>query len=451
METIVGQFIAEHRLLHDGDRVLVALSGGADSVCLLHLLRTLVPRFGLTLEAAHLDHGMRPESVADAGFVAQLCAQLAIPLTLDRVQVPQEARRQRRGVEETARDLRRDFLRRVAAAQGCRVIALGHHRGDQAETVLHRLLRGTGPTGLAGMRPQNGPFIRPLLAVTREQILAFLARHRLDWREDATNADPQFTRNRIRHQLLPLLQQFNPQLEPRLAELSRRLWLEEDYWRRESESGLARLARFAAEGELRLDRCGLLALHPALRARVVRLALEKVRGDLHGVAAVHLESLESLLQGDRPQAEAHLPGAWVACRYDQLWLRRQMPAAPPPCRIEITAPGIFSLPGGELRVTVETAAVGEGAYAIELAADAIAFPLCVRRPRPGDRFRPSGGSGRRKLKEFFIDSRVEREARRETLVLEGEQILWLIGRRRCEGSRPCPGKPVLRVVFTPLD
>lgn len=450
METIVRRCLDEHRLLHSGDRVLVAVSGGADSVCLLHLLQLLAAEYGLELQAAHLDHGMRPESVNEAEFVARLCSDLSIPLTIDRVTVPSEARRQRRGLEETARELRRDFLRRIAAEHGCRVIALGHHRGDQAETVLHRFLRGSGPAGLAGMRPQSGPFIRPLLAVSRRQILAYLERHRLPWVEDASNRNPAFTRNRLRHQVLPLLQEFNPRLEAGLAELGRRCALEEEFWQAESDRALARLLRPAAGGERSLDRAALLALHPALRARVLRQAMAEVRGDLRGVAAVHLKAVENLLASDRPQVETHLPGLWVACRYDRLWLRRQPPAASLPCHLEIAGPGVFLLPdGGELRITLEAIAGGEGSCAVEFDPAAVSFPLRLRRPQPGDRFRPAGSPGRRKLKSLFIDTRVELEARQRALVLEGEEILWVVGRRRCEGAWPLPGKPVLRLAFTP--
>src|SRR5690606_23896946 len=146
-----------------------ALSGGGDSVALLHLLRELAPEYPFSLYAAHLDHAMRPESRRDADFTIQLCSELAIPLTVERIEVRALAEARRKGLEETAREERREFLRRTAALRGCRVIALGHHRGDQAETFLHRLVRGTALPGLAAMQPRSGPFIRPLLSVPRQE------------------------------------------------------------------------------------------------------------------------------------------------------------------------------------------------------------------------------------------------------------------------------------------
>ncbi len=296
------------------------------------------------------------------------------------------------------------------------------------------------------MRPEEGPFIRPLLEVSRRQILAYLESHRLSWLQDPSNSDPAFTRNRLRHDLLPRLQAFNPRIEEHLARLGRRLALEEDFWQVETEKAFAPLARFDGEG-LYLDRPLLLDLHPAMRARVLRRALRQVRGDLRSLAAVHLESLEALLQGERPQADCHLPGAWVGRRYDRLWVRPAPPSEPADSLLSVAGPGIFPLPGGELRVTVEPAALGEGPLAVEFDFAGITFPLIVRRPRPGDRFRPAGLGGRKKLKDFFIDAKLDRESRRQVLVVEGEEILWLIGIRRCDKWRPPLGGTVLRLDF----
>jgi tRNA(Ile)-lysidine synthase len=445
MRRALLKLLRDERLLAPGDAVLVAVSGGADSVALLHLLHSVAPEFPLSLHAAHLDHAMRPESTLDAGFVRRLCAKLGVPLTMERIAVPALARQRRCGLEEAARDARREFLLATADRGGCARIALGHHRGDQAETVLHRLLRGAGPTGLAGMRPQSGPFIRPLLAFSRAQILAYLAEQELEFVEDGSNLDPSFTRNRIRHQLLPLLATFNPQIEAQLARLGRRFALEEEYWEAEARRRLEELSTSAVDG-LRLDCAGLLALHPALRARLLRLALREVRGDLRGIAEAHVAAVEGLLLGRRPQAETHLPGAWAARRYGELWLRRLRPAPPEPLALAVAGPGVFRLAdGGTLRVELLDAPQGEGRLAVEFDAAQVSFPLEVRTPRPGDRFRPDGAPGGRKLKELLIDARVEREARlRLPLLAAGDDILWVIGLRRAAGRQPAPGARVLR-------
>jgi tRNA(Ile)-lysidine synthase len=436
-------------LVTPGDRVLVALSGGADSVALLHLLHGLAPAFSFSLHAAHLDHGMRPESPRDADFVGKLCAELEISLTVERIDIPALAEGRRMGLEETGREARRDFLRRTAAEQGCRVIALGHHRGDQVETFLHRLIRGTALPGLAVMRPKSGPFIRPLLPFSREQILKYLAGRGLTHIEDASNRDLAFTRNRIRHELIPLLQTFNPRVEEHLARLSGRIALEEDYRQGEEDRLLSALGRPGIE-EVRLDRAGLAALHPALRARVIRRALERVRGDLRGISAVHIEDVGKMVTGGRSQAEIHLPGAWAACRYESLWLRQAPPPTPEPFAFTISGPGEYSLPDGRrLLVELVEEPQGETPAAVEFDASAVDFPLAVRSFRPGDRFRPAGMKGRKKLKDFFIDARIEKESRRRLPLVEAGEILWVAGVRRCSGRRPAHGKTVLRLAISP--
>jgi tRNA(Ile)-lysidine synthase len=452
MRDAVYKMLVEQHLVSPGDRVLVALSGGADSVALLHLLHGLAPSFPFTLHAAHLDHGMRPESARDAAFVRGLCEELEVPLATARIDVPARAGELGLGLEEAAREARRDFLRRTAAEQGCRVIALGHHRGDQSETFLHRLLRGSGLSGLAAMRPRSGLFIRPLLFSSREQIRQYLAERGLTHVEDASNADPAFTRNRIRHELIPLLQTFNPRVEEHLARLSRRIALEEDYWRGEEERHLAALGR-PGEGERRLDRAALAALHPALGARVIRRALEDVRGDLRGIAAVHIEGVETMVTEGPSQAEIHLPGVWAACRYDRLWLRGTPPPPSEPFEFAVPAPGDYPLPdGGRLRVELVEEPWGEDWATVEFASTALPFPLTVRSFRPGDRFRPEGMKGSKKLKDFFIDSKIDRETRRCLPLVVGREIVWVAGVRRCEGCRPTRGgEKVLRLTVSPPD
>lgn len=406
MKEAVERVLREEVGVGSGDRILVGVSGGCDSVALLHLLHALAPDFPFELHAAHLDHALRVESADDARFVAALCADLAVPLAIRRVDVLREARERKAGVEEAARSLRRRFLEFAAAELGCRWIALGHHRGDQAETVLHRFLRGTSLPGLAGMRFVAGSYIRPLLGSAREQILRYATDHGLPFVEDASNRDPRFTRNRLRHELLPALQSFNPRIEEHLARLGRRAALEEDYWRGIEEQALTRLAEKAGEEEVLLDGPGLMALHPALRLRVIRRGLEALRGDLGGIDAVHLEAVEGLLLGARPQAEVHLPGMRACRRYGELRLRCTPLPEALPFSLVLREPGELRLPDGRhLRAEVVGASGGEGPSAVEFDAEAVSFPLEIRSFRPGDVFRPEGSAGRRKLKRFFIDAK----------------------------------------------
>jgi tRNA(Ile)-lysidine synthase len=447
MRQEVYRYILDHRLVEPGQRLLVACSGGGDSVALLHLLWSLSAQLEVQIHAAHLDHGMRPEGGSDAVFVTGLCAAWGIPLTRDRVDVPARAREQKLGLEEAARLCRRMFLEQTAARFGCTSIALGHHRADQAETFLHRLLRGTGASGLAAMRPRHGLYIRPLLSFPRRAILSYLAEHGIRHVEDASNSDLCHTRNRIRHQLIPQLSQYNPRIEEHLGQLSRRLAQEEDYWDQQEREALDACG-VILDGDLRLSVSALLALHPALRSRVLRRALGVVRGGGAGLSARHLEGVEKLLASTAPQGECHLPHAWAGRRYQWLWLRQ---AAPPAAGMEdvvIGGPGSYRLPGGLLQVLLVPRAVGEDLNVIEMAAAQITFPLQVRCFSPGDRFRPAGMAGRRKLKDFFISLKMERQRRlRQPLLVMAGEILWVIGIRRAEGRRPVTGEAVLRLLW----
>ncbi len=447
MEAQVFRYIQEHRLTEPGTRILVAVSGGADSVALLNVLARLSGRLEVSLVAAHLDHALRRESSDDARFVESLCAGLGLPLVSRRIAAGAAMTAGRGGVEQVARSIRRRFLLEVAAREGCSRIALGHHRDDQAETVLHRLLRGSGPGGLAAMRPRRGAFIRPFLDLSRRQIRDYLATNGLAWAEDESNRDLRLTRNRIRHRLLPLCREFNPRIETGLARLAKRLALEEDFW-------AARVAEFLdrwplAGEESRIPCRALAELHPALRDRVLRASLERVRGDLRGVEDKHVALLAGLLQGrGEGQKELHLPRAWAALRYDDLVLRPAAPEKPAAFELKVGAPGTCPLPDGRLlRFTVELATQGETSTVKEFSLAQVDFPLTVRSWRPGDRMRPEGLGGQRKVKDIFIDAKVPREARREIpLLVKDEDVLWLVGLRRGAGGRPRAGEgEILRV------
>lgn len=447
MLSTVADFIRRHQLFAPGERVLVAVSGGADSTALLHLLVRLVPEWSLSLAAAHLDHGIRPEGRRDAAWLTALCATLDVPLTVERCAVPAVARAAGQGLEEAGREARRSFLRRVAAAQGCTAIALGHQRDDQAETVLHRLLRGSGATGLAAMWPRSGPFVRPLLEIPGATLRAWLAGQGIGWCEDTSNQDPAFTRNRIRHQLLPLLREFNPEVAAALARLGSRLALEEEYWSQQVETALAPLEK-TGEAGLTLAVPALRDLHPALRARVLRRALERVRGDLRGVGADHLAALDHLVNLERPQAEACLPGLWAGRRFERLELRRLPPAPVEPFALAVPAPGRYPLPGG-LILSVETgSATAEGGpWSAEFSAAGFPWPLQVRSFRPGDRLALPGG-GHARVKELLRAARLTREERARLPLVAAGEVLWVPGVKSSARWRPDPaGAAVVRLVL----
>ncbi len=411
--------------------LLVAVSGGVDSVVLLHALRSVSAELGITLEVAHLDHQIRPESSADADFVQKLCVQWDVPCYVESYDVPRLAEENRISLEMAGRQARREFLQRIAEQIDAGQIVLAHHRDDQVETFMLRLLRGSGQSGLASMRVQQGIWWRPLLGCSREQILEYARQHELSWVEDQSNSDPIFLRNRLRTQLLPQLVEINPQICNRIAGLTEQFQLEDDYWQKQVEENFTGLVVSRHDG-LRLSRPALLALHPALRIRILREALRQVRGDLQRIESIHLQSIETLLVNQRSQAQLDLPGGWVARRYQALWFRDVAPLLAEPFDLSLPIPGELELPDGRvLRASLQAEQEGESLNVTEYCFADLPQPLRVRSWHAGDRFEPSAMVGHKRLKNFFVDNRVELERRLETpLLVSGEEILWVAGMRR---------------------
>jgi tRNA(Ile)-lysidine synthase len=271
-----------------GETLLVALSGGADSVALVDTLALLSRPRGFRLLAAHLDHRLRPGSEEDAAFCAELCRRLGVELRVGRADVRARAARERGGLEQAARRERYLFLRAVREREQAAAIALAHTLDDQAETLLLRLLRGAGALGLGAMRARSGDLLRPLLGVSRAQVLAHLRERSLPWREDPTNADPALRRNRVRHELLPYLEQrFNPRVRAALARTAALLADEAALLRAEAEELLLRIGRDEQQGYA-LRRAGLAQAAPALARAALRQALA-ARGGLRQVGAAHVE------------------------------------------------------------------------------------------------------------------------------------------------------------------
>jgi tRNA(Ile)-lysidine synthase len=291
-----------------GGTLLVGLSGGADSVALLDALASLRRRRGFRVVAAHLDHGLRPGSAQDAAFCAELCRTLDVPLRVGAADVRARVARERGGLEQAARRERYAFLRAVRDEEGAAAIAVAHTRDDQAETLLLRLLRGAGATGLAGMSPRSGDVVRPLLAVSRQEVLAHLRERGLAWREDPSNADTAHRRNRVRHELLPYLEErFNPGIRAALARTASVLADEAAHLRAEAETLLAGIVR--QEGGTMLLRRGPLAEAPPAVARAaIRQSLLRAGGLAH-VGALHVDRILQLARAKAPSGRRlPLPG-----------------------------------------------------------------------------------------------------------------------------------------------
>jgi tRNA(Ile)-lysidine synthase len=310
-----------------GETLVVGLSGGADSVALTDVLASLQRRHGFRLVAAHLDHGLRPGSAADAEFCAGLCRNLDMPLRSAAADVRARAARERGGLEQAARRERYAFLRRVRDEEGASAIAVAHTRDDQAETLLLRLLRGAGATGLAGMRPRAGDVLRPLLGVSREEVLVHLRERGLAWLEDPSNADTAHRRNRVRHELLPYLEErFNPRVRAALARTAALLADEAAHLRRDADGLLAAASRDDGEA-LVLLRAPLAGAPAAVGRAAIRQALLRT-GGLAQVGALHVERVLQLARAKAPSGRRlSLPGGRQA-RFTRDEVRIEKRAAP---------------------------------------------------------------------------------------------------------------------------
>jgi tRNA(Ile)-lysidine synthase len=418
-------------MLSGGETVLVGVSGGADSVALLHVLSELADSLPLKLSVLHVHHGLRPEADDEARFVERLGEEMRLPVIVERVTVERSL-----GLspEAAMRRARYAAFRLWAERSAASRVALGHTADDQAETVLMRLLQGAGPRGLAGIPPVRGPYIRPLIETGRGEILKELQARNLPWVEDPSNRDPKFLRNRLRHDLLPLLAGgYNPRIVEalcRVAALSRSLVESLD---RAAEREMERLA-VASGSAITLPEHALLALPQGIGASVLRLALLRLgaTGPLRGWP----QRVFDLLLGDNPPSgQLRLGGIVVERGSGRIRLARGEGAALPERPVPI--PGAVKLPEAGLLIEAKEFSRPAG-YTVsadrEIAAfdrDRLPGPLTLRSRRPGDRFAPFGLSGSKRLKKFLIDTKVPRwERSRVPLLAAGGEILWVVGLRR---------------------
>ena len=415
-QTQVLSFCREQRLLGPGDRVICAVSGGADSVALLWCLYLVREQMGLHLSAAHLNHGLRgAESDRDEDFVRQFCAGYQIPLAVGRTQVRAEGG----GLEDAARRARYAFLESLDPEAK---IATAHTADDNAETVLLHLIRGAGLRGLGGIAPARGRVIRPMLGITRQEVEVFLKLWSLPHVEDSSNHQPDFLRNRIRSQVMPLLRQENPRFVPNCSETALALRLDESVLAQEAEQALAEL--WDGEG---LDCPGLLALHPGVRRRVLGGFLRKC--GLTEPEAVHLRQVEDLARSRRPSAWVAFPGGLrLGRQYDRL-----LPLFPVDTLAEtqLAVPGVTTVAGWEVQCTYLPAGkkVEDSAFTFVVACDTIATipsSLVLRARRAGDALRLPGG--RRSLRRLMMDRKIPARLRDALPVIAaGDQILGVGG------------------------
>lgn len=415
----LSAFLQKHAMLEKGDHVVCAVSGGADSIALVYGMKLLTEKLGITVSAAHFNHHLRgEESDRDEAFVRNFCDLHDIDLQVGSGEVVAG----KKGLEAAARNARYDFLRSLSGK-----IATAHTADDNAETVLMHMVRGTGLKGLGGISPVNGKVIRPMLTITRQEVLSFLQEYHLRWVEDSSNHTDQFLRNRLRHHVMPLLREENPCISENLSAMALRL--REDAAFLDAQADAARTTDITA-----------LQNQPnALRLRVLAGLLEG--WGIPEPEAEHIALADKLVFSDKPSAKAAFPGGVTVTRnYKNLErVEENVPIVP----TELTCPGTVELPQINLRITCTPA--NEPSKAKNCFTVVTQGKLVVRSRQSGDKLRRSGGT--KSVKELFIDSKIPASQRSLIPVLADDQGVVAVYGFGCHADRLTEQLPAVEIRF----
>jgi len=474
LEQRVIRFIQENCLISSQHTLLVAVSGGPDSVCLLHILNNLKGELGISLHIAHLNHQLRgAESDADAQYVSDLASHLNISATVEQRDVKGYKTRAHVSLEEAAREVRYAFLAQVARSIGANRAAIGHTIDDHIETILMHLIRGTGTRGLRGLQPHTEwksktdslAIIRPMLQVSREETGSYCRRHKLRPRIDASNLSLSPLRNRIRHQLLPLLRGYNPRVDEALMRTARiasddLAFLDEEIARIWDKVAQER------ESTIILDKEGFGQLPSALKRHLLRTSIEKLLGNIMDIETRHIEQIMAALTKPAGRRLSLPGGLTFSIDYDKYLLGQDLSTLSPfptlSGEFPLKIPGETSLPGWHVQATIinreqmaekgkfegakplqnlhfplslegegDTGGeVGKEPYKVSLDLERTGNKLMVRSRQPGDRFQPLGMSQPKKLNEFMINVKIPQAWRqRVPIVCSPEHIVWVVGWR----------------------
>jgi tRNA(Ile)-lysidine synthase len=422
LTTTIRLYIEENRLISAGDRVILGVSGGPDSMALLHIMHELAPILDIELQAAHLNHGLRAEAGVEEALVRESCQALGIDCYTRTVAVAELARQQKKSVEEAGRNARYTYFRELLAAAGAQRIATAHHYDDMAETVLLHLLRGSGLKGLRGILPRNGSLIRPLLTVSKAELLDYLQAREITYCLDPSNNDPCYLRNRIRHGLIPYLQQeFNPRIADALNGLALIARDENDALEEECRHHWTRVVLTEEAETIVLDQPRLASLHRAYQRRLILQALSRISAAAPW-SRDDVEKVLALGQKSGSACSLHLKNqVRVNKAYDRLIFTTREPAEVE-FAYEISVPGSLEIAetGAAYHFTLVNRSVYQPASGdICLDYERLPAQLWLRSRQVGDFFRPPGMQGSKKLKKMFIDRKVPMGERDRIPLLAG--------------------------------
>ncbi len=437
----VAEFVGRHDGLESGETVVAAVSGGRDSTALLLILSRIARELKLKVRAGHFDHQLRQPSEADGDrrFVASLCRALRVPLATGRGNAGTRAKREKESTEDAARKIRYRFLGNEARDAEASAVATGHTLDDRAETVLLHILRGSGLSGLAALAARSpwpfgrGPALaRPIIELRREETERYCRESGVEPRRDPTNDLPIATRNRVRNELMPSLREFNPRVDEALVRLADAAVIDDDFVDRVAQRDWLALAS-ATRGRVVFPREAFEGFHPAIRARLLMRAAERLGGDA-SPAASHLTNIDAAL--GKPTSRVSLPGGLICSIAKQrITISRAGQARERPAEATLTVPGTTSWGAWKLTAEEATGALPKRIDGLEayLAAAAVRGQLRVRSRRPGDRLRPLGMRGEKKVQDILIDAKVPAEERDDVPILcDDEGVLWVVGQRLAE-------------------
>jgi tRNA(Ile)-lysidine synthase len=459
----VRETVRKHHMFGEGDTVVVGVSGGPDSLCLLHALERLQQELGVDLHVGHVEHGIRgKESRADAAFVETLAREWQLPASVEYGDVPAYAAKHKLATEEAARRVRYSLLGRLAHDLGAQCIAVGHNADDQVETILMHWMRGSGLGGLRGILPVqilagecwwSGPpirLVRPLLEVTRGEIEAYCEHHGLEPRFDRSNLDLTYHRNRIRHELIPHLASFNPRIRDVLRRSAQVITDDFDYLRLQGQQAWESLAR-EGDGSVTFPLKPWLELHPSLQRHLLREAIHRLRKTLRDIDWIHVEQARVSIEQKGTGSQVTLPqGLFLFRAYDEFVIGEEMPLPDLPLLVEaelrLSIPGSAPLPKSNWQIRAQTmkrsdmpeeALQNGDRWQAHLDLKVTGRSLILRGRRTGDHFQPSGMCGKSKrLNDFMIDAKIPRHIRdRLPLVVSPRHIVWVAGWRVDERAK----------------
>ena len=435
MYKTILDYVRRNQLFDRGDRVIVALSGGADSVCLLVVLNEMKQEFDLALKAVHVHHGLRGEEAdRDSIYAGELSEKLGVPFSCVYVDAAGYAKERGMSVEEAGRHLRYEIFEEERQRFEGTKIAVAHHGDDQAETILYNLFRGTGLKGLGGMRPLRGNIVRPLLCVGREDILAYLREKGISYCEDSTNSGIEYARNRIRRVIIPQVkEQLNARAGENIVHAGMMAAKADAYLEKQAGSLLKKHGVWKKEESGSVFQCGigteiLLAEDDIIRTYVIRQMINNVNQSMKDITMIHVESAAALLFGPADR-QIDLPGGLIAARTGkEMWIKKKNVEDLVDNHLDVCLPNVdFSVFSYKKGMEIP-----KNGYTKWFDYDKIKCALSVRYRETGDYMTLAGG-GRKSLKSYLIDAKVPREERGKIpLVAEGSHVLWVIGYRISE-------------------